>query len=50
MAHYQITLDSSTLHQLFLGGSADPGMKPMLESILNHLADIHTLYVVYLYG
>ena len=37
MAHYQITLDSSTLHQLFLGGSADPGMKPMLESILNQI-------------
>ena len=37
MAHYQITLDSSTLHQLFLGGSADPGMKPMLESILNQV-------------
>ena len=31
MAQYQITLDSSTLHQLFLGGSADPGMKPILE-------------------
>ena len=37
MAQYQITLDSSTLHQLFLGGSADPGMKPMLESILNQV-------------
>ena len=34
MAQYQITLDSSTLHQLFWGGSADPGMKP---SILNHV-------------
>ena len=37
MAHYQITLDSSTLHQLFLGGSAEAGMKPMLESILNQV-------------
>ena len=37
MAQYQITLDSSTLHQLFLGGSEDSGMRPMLESILNQV-------------
>ena len=37
MAHYQIALDSSTLHQLFLGGSAEAGMKPVLESILNQV-------------
>ena len=37
MAHYQITLDSSILHQLFLGGNTEPGMKPMLESILNQV-------------
>ena len=37
MAHYQITLDSSILHQLFLGGTAESGMKPMLESILNQV-------------
>jgi putative transposase len=37
MAHYQITLDSTTLHQLFLGGSADSSMKPVLESVLNQV-------------
>ena len=37
MAQYQITLDSATLHQLFLGGAAEAGMKPMLESILNQI-------------
>ena len=37
MAHYQITLDSTILHQLFLGGTGDSGMKTLLESILNQV-------------
>ena len=37
MAQYQVTLDSSILHQLFLNGSAESGMKPMLESVLNQV-------------
>jgi hypothetical protein len=35
MAQYQITLDSKTLHQLFLGNSQDAGVAQLLESVLN---------------
>ncbi len=37
MAQYQITLDSSTLHQLFLGGAGESGMKALLETVLNQI-------------
>lgn len=37
MAQYQITLDSATLHQLFLGGAGESGMKTLLESVLNQV-------------
>ena len=37
MAQYQITLDSKTLHQLFLGNSQDAGVAQLLESVLNQV-------------
>lgn len=37
MAQYQITLDSATLHQLFLGGAGESGMKTLLETVLNQV-------------
>lgn len=37
MAQYQITLDSATLHQLFIGGSGESGMKALLEVVLNQV-------------
>jgi transposase-like protein len=37
MTQYQITLDSNILHQLFLGGAGDSGMKPLLESVFNQI-------------
>ena len=37
MAQYQITLDSATLHQLFLGGAGESGMKTLLETVLNQI-------------
>ena len=30
MAQYQITLDSATLHQLFLGGAGESGLSRIL--------------------
>ena len=37
MAQYKITLDSQTLHQLFLHSSKDSGMAQVLESLLNQV-------------
>lgn len=37
MAQYQITLDSATLHQLFIGGAGESGMKTLLEVVLNQV-------------
>jgi putative transposase len=37
MAQYQITVDSKTLHQLFLTKSKDSGVSALLESVLNQI-------------
>lgn len=37
MAQYKITVDSETLHQLFLGDSKDSGVASLLESVLNQV-------------
>jgi len=37
MAQYQITVDSQTLHQLFLTKSKDSGVSALLESVLNQI-------------
>lgn len=37
MAHYQITVDSQLLQQLFLGNSQDSGVAKLLESVLNQV-------------
>jgi putative transposase len=37
MAHYQISVDSQLLQQLFLGNSQDSGVAKLLESVLNQV-------------
>jgi putative transposase len=37
MAQYQITVDSQTLHQLFMTKSKDSGVSALLESVLNQI-------------
>lgn len=37
MAQYQITIDSSLLHQLFLSDAKDNGVANLLESVLNQV-------------
>ena len=37
MAQYKITVDSQTLHQLFLTKSKDSGVSALLESVLNQI-------------
>lgn len=39
MAHYQITLDSTILHQLFIGDQKDGGVAKLLESVLNQVLE-----------
>jgi len=37
MAQYKITLESTILHDLFLGGAENEGVKKLLESVLNQV-------------
>lgn len=37
MAHYQITVDSKVLHQLFLTKSKDSGVSALLKAVLNQI-------------
>ena len=37
MTQYNIKLDSSLLHELFLGNSKDAGVAKLLESVLNQV-------------
>ena len=37
MAQYKITLESTILHDLFLGGVENEGVKKLLESVLNQV-------------
>jgi len=39
MAQYQITVDSQTLHQLFMTKSKDSGVSALLESVLNQILE-----------
>ena len=39
MAQYQITVDSQTLHQLFITKPKDSGVSALLESVLNQILE-----------